>query len=120
MLRWLVLVGLVVCLVLLQRATWLTASSLPKGWHLQEKVTVQKKDNAHLQASNKQLWAEVKSLQNGLGAIQEHARMDLGFVKRGETFYQIVKPPRTGSVSRAEAAESAPASETVEGAPGGI
>lgn len=119
MLRWLVFIGLVVCLVLLQRATWFTASSLPKGWHLAEKVAQQKKDDARLQSSNKQLEAEVKSLQNGLGAVQEHARMDLGFVKRGETYYQIVKPPSAGSAIQARASESVPLPTTAADASAG-
>jgi cell division protein FtsB len=30
-------------------------------------------------------------LQQGLDAIEEHAREDLGMVKKGETFYQVVE-----------------------------
>jgi cell division protein FtsB len=33
----------------------------------------------------------VQDLQQGLDAIEEHAREDLGMVKEGETFYQVVE-----------------------------
>ncbi|MGH8400795.1 MAG: septum formation initiator family protein, partial [Gammaproteobacteria bacterium] len=38
------------------------------------------------------LAAEVKDLKQGQAAIEEQARADLGMIKKGETFYQIVRP----------------------------
>jgi cell division protein FtsB len=32
----------------------------------------------------------VLSLRSGLEAIEEHARNDLGMIKRGETFYLVI------------------------------
>ena len=40
---------------------------------------------------NAALQAEVTDLQQGLDAIEEHAREDLGMIKKGETFYQVVE-----------------------------
>ncbi|MGB5305570.1 MAG: septum formation initiator family protein, partial [Gammaproteobacteria bacterium] len=40
---------------------------------------------------NEALNAEVLDLKQGLDAIEEHAREDLGMVKDGETFYQVVE-----------------------------
>ncbi|HEX5314525.1 MAG TPA: septum formation initiator family protein [Gammaproteobacteria bacterium] len=91
--RWLIILGLAVCLVLLQRALWSTTSSLGHGSELARQVEQLKQENAKLEQGNSRRWAEVKDLKRGGAAIEEHARMDLGFVKKGETFYQIVKAP---------------------------
>jgi cell division protein FtsB len=34
--------------------------------------------------------AEVRDLKQGTGAIEERARNDLGMIKPGEVFYQVV------------------------------
>lgn len=104
LIRWLVLAALLVCFVLLQRGLWFTTSGLPHGWHLGRQLTREQQGNAALKAANAQRWEEVKGLKRGKAAIEEHARMDLGLVKKGETFYQIVKAPAS-----AAAAATAPA-----------
>lgn len=43
-----------------------------------------------LKQRNQQLQAEVDSLKNGLEAIEERARTELGMIKEGETFIQII------------------------------
>lgn len=116
MIRWLALLALLVCFVLLQRGLWLTTSSLPHGWTLAAQVAKQKHENAKLREQNTRRWAEVKDLKKGGGAIEEHARMDLGFVKRGETFYQIVRvPPKTTAPSPATAAATQTPSAATHG-----
>ncbi|WP_290003688.1 septum formation initiator family protein [Faucicola atlantae] len=35
------------------------------------------------------LAADVNDLKNGLEAVEEHARVDLGLIKSGETFVQM-------------------------------
>ena len=95
--RWFVLAALLVCFVLLQRALWLTTSSVGHGSQLAAQVAQAKQANAKLEADNAKRWAEVKDLKRGGPAIEEHARMDLGWVKRNETFYQIVHAPLPAS-----------------------
>ena len=46
---------------------------------------------------NSILLADVKDLKSGLSAIEEHARLDLGLIKRGETFVQLSNAPITYS-----------------------
>jgi cell division protein FtsB len=36
------------------------------------------------------LSAEVDDLKDGVSAVEERARSELGMIRRGETFYQIV------------------------------
>ncbi len=46
---------------------------------------------ARLRERNETLNAQVLDLQQGLDAIEERAREDIGMIKEGETFYQIVE-----------------------------
>ncbi len=43
-----------------------------------------------LKQRNEQLAAEVASLKTGLDAIEERARAELGMIKDGETFIQVI------------------------------
>ncbi len=60
---------------------------------LKEKQAVleaKKAEIEELKKRNQQLQAEVDSLKNGLEAIEERARTELGMIKEGETFIQII------------------------------
>ncbi len=46
--------------------------------------------NAGLKARNEALDAEVRDLKQGLDAIEERARVDLGMIRKDEVFYQVV------------------------------
>lgn len=43
--------------------------------------------------ANSILLADVQDLKSGLSAIEEHARLDLGLIKPGETFMQLSTAP---------------------------
>ena len=51
----------------------------------------QLKKNKELQERNEILQAEVEDLRQGLEAIEERARSEMGMVKPGETFIQIIE-----------------------------
>ena len=70
---------------------WFGDDSLPDVWELHQEVELQRQENIELRERNAALEAEVRDLQQGLDAIEEHAREDLGMVKEGETFYQVVE-----------------------------
>lgn len=57
---------------------------------LHHAINQQQQANANLILRNDSLAAEVTDLKQGNEAIAELARDDLGMVKQGETFYQIV------------------------------
>lgn len=86
------LVGLIlVALVAMQYSLWWGQSGLLEVARLQEKITTQETVNASLSDRNRQLHAEVLDLKQGIAAIEERARHDLGMVKPNETFYQLVE-----------------------------
>ncbi|MGB5427034.1 MAG: cell division protein FtsB [Gammaproteobacteria bacterium] len=75
----------------LQYKLWFGEGSLQDVWELHQEVDFQRQENIDLRERNAALEAEVQDLQQGLDAIEEHAREDLGMVKEGETFYQVVE-----------------------------
>jgi cell division protein FtsB len=82
---------LLLLLLYLQYQLWIGDGSLQDVWELHREVELQRQENIELRERNAALEAEVTDLQQGLDAIEEHAREDLGMVKEGETFYQVVE-----------------------------
>ena len=82
---------LIVLLLVLQYKLWFGDGNMREVWHLQTAIEEQKKENNSLRERNAALEAEVKDLKQGLEAIEERARSELGMIKKGETFYQIIE-----------------------------
>ena len=82
--------------LILQYDLWIGEGSLRTVWHLQQEITEQKKENKKISQRNESLFAEVKDLKKGNAAIEERARNELGMIKKGETYIQVVteKPPQ--------------------------
>src|SRR5688572_16908830 len=83
---------LLIAILLLQFRLWLSDDGAREVRRLEVGVEAQKSENAELKARNDQLAAEVKDLKEGLEAVEERARSDLGMVGSNETFYQVVDP----------------------------
>ena len=81
---------LVFLLLLLQYKLWLGSGNLIEVSRLKDSIAAQKRQNAELLERNKALEAEVMDLKKGQAAVEERARKELGMVKQGETFFQIV------------------------------
>ena len=82
---------LAILLVYLQYRLWLGDGGLLELWNVHQEVEAQRDENARLRERNEALDAQVLDLKQGLDAIEERAREDMGMVKQGETFYQIVE-----------------------------
>ncbi len=78
-------------LINLQYHLWFAQGSYQENHALRQMVEQKRKENAALKTRNDALAAEVADLKQGLSAIEEHARMELGMIKRNEVFYQIVE-----------------------------
>ena len=76
--------------LILQYDLWIGEGSLRTAWLLQEDITTQKKENKKISQRNESLVAEVKDLKKGDAAIEERARNELGMIKKGETYIQVV------------------------------
>jgi cell division protein FtsB len=85
-----ILLGL---LLLVQYPLWLGKGSWLQVWDTQQQLLQQQQINAKLIARNAAMYAEVRDLKQGLGAIEERARNELGMVRKNEIFYQILDAP---------------------------
>lgn len=83
---------LALLILLLQYPLWLGKGSWLKVWELERQVEQQKTANEALAMRNAKLAAEVDDLKQGFDAIEERARFELGMIKRGEVFFQVMEP----------------------------
>jgi cell division protein FtsB len=83
---------LLILLLALEIKLWTGDWSMREVWRLRQRVAEQKQENLKLKQRNEALSAEVQDLKSGNEAIEERARSELGLVKPGETFYQVVEP----------------------------
>ena len=81
---------LVVMLMVLQYRLWVGEGSLEEVHRLHREIAAQKAVLERLERRNRALQAEVSDLKQGLDAIEERARSELGMIRKDETFYQIV------------------------------
>lgn len=75
-------------LIALQCQLWIGEGSLSQVYTLNEEVQNQKTKIETLKERNQVLEAEVHDLKYHLSALEERARIDLGMIRQGETFYQ--------------------------------
>jgi len=82
-------VTLALVFALLQYQLWLSESGIREAWTLAEAVAQTTAENADKSARNAALEAEVDDLKQGLAAVEERARTELGMIGKDETFYLI-------------------------------
>jgi cell division protein FtsB len=75
---------------LLQFKLWFGEGGMRDVWHLKKAIAAQTAENQQLRERNESLAAEVSDLKQGVEAIEERARRELGMIKKGETFFQVV------------------------------
>ncbi|ALD03563.1 MAG: septum formation initiator family protein [Acinetobacter sp.] len=85
-----VLLGLAIILIAgFQYLFWFGEGGFHDHQKLAQKIQQQTEINSELKERNRVLAAEVFDLKNGIEAIEEHARLDLGLIKPHETFVQM-------------------------------
>ncbi|CAH8225914.1 cell division protein FtsB [Vibrio aestuarianus] len=75
---------------LLQYDLWLGKNGIADFRTILDEIEVQQQVNENLQLRNSEMFAEIDDLRQGLDAIEERARHELGMIKEGETFYRLV------------------------------
>ena len=88
--RWLLL-ALLSVLGLLQYRLWFAEGSLAEQRRLERLVEQQIEINNELRERNAVLEREVLELQTGNATVEQRAREQLGLVRKGELFYQVVE-----------------------------
>jgi cell division protein FtsB len=89
---------LLVLLVMLQYRLWLGHGNLIEVRQLEQTLAEKTAENRGLKERNQSLAAEVVDLKHGLEAIEDRARSEMGMIKQGETFFQIVPAAETPPV----------------------
>ncbi|ANS86523.1 cell division protein FtsB [Vibrio scophthalmi] len=74
----------------LQYTLWLGKNGITDFQAVSADIEVQNQVNTNLAVRNNEMFAEIDDLRQGLDAIEERARHELGMVKEGETFYRII------------------------------
>jgi cell division protein FtsB len=89
-----ILAGILAALiVVIQFPLWLGKGGWLRVWELDQQVAAQRAVNTKLEARNAGIAAEVRDLKQGLEAVEERARYELGMVRADEVFFQIVEKP---------------------------
>lgn len=88
----LITLSLAALLILIQYPLWLGKGGWLRVWDLDNQVAAAQKKNSELKARNAMLNSEVHDLREGTGAVEERARYELGMIKDGELFIQILEP----------------------------
>ncbi len=85
-------VALIALIALIQYPLWLGKGSWFRVWEVDSQIKSQRDKNAQLQTRNNILDAEVRDLKQGLDAIEERARSEMGMVKQDEIFFHLLTP----------------------------
>ncbi|MBC7803739.1 MAG: cell division protein FtsB [Candidatus Parcubacteria bacterium] len=84
------LAGILVALIVaIQYPLWLGKGGWLRVWEVDRQLEAQSAKNSGLEGRNGALAADVKDLKQGLDAIEERARYELGMVKSDEVFFQL-------------------------------
>jgi cell division protein FtsB len=90
---------LTVLLVLIQYPLWLGKGGWLRVWDLSRQLDAALEKEQELRLRNEKLAGEVQDLKEGTGAVEERARYELGMVKDGEIFVQVLDGGTKASVT---------------------
>jgi cell division protein FtsB len=94
--------ALLALVVVIQYPMWLGKGGWLRVWELNRQVEAQQETNRQLGVRNAGLDAEVQDLKQGLDAIEERARTELGMIKQDEVFFQIIEKSRSAPGAKSQ------------------
>lgn len=83
---------LMLILSLLGFRFWLSNDSVLQVKKIKQSIIAQQAENMALQQRNAEIKKKIANLKKSPLAIEEQARYELGMIKRGEKYYQVVEP----------------------------
>lgn len=83
--------ALLILVLAIQYPLWLGKGGLLRVWDMERQIDAQRETNSRLQTRNSAMDAEVKDLKQGLEAIEERARNELGMIRNDEVFFQLIE-----------------------------
>ena len=113
----LLLLVLVALAGLIQYPLWMGRGGWLSVWDMQEHVATQRGINEGLRARNVALLAEIDDLRTGTEASEERARAEMGMMRQGELFVQVlaadIKPPELKPTKGTNRTASVPVAKPV-------
>jgi cell division protein FtsB len=93
----------------LQYRLWVGEGSLAEVTALRREILAQGEELERQRTRNRRLQAEVEDLRQGQDALEERARSELGMIKGGEIFLQVIEPqaPASAPVNEGKPSSSA-------------
>lgn len=88
---------MVFILLFLQYRLWYQTGGMRDMWQQKKDLALQVEKNEKMKRVNKELLAQIRRSHGNRDAAEFRARQELGMVKKGETYYQIIR--REGSVN---------------------
>ena len=88
--RNLIITLLLVVLAVLTYRLWLADNGYQEVRRLEQDIEIQAAEVEDKQRRNRALEADVKDLKEGVDAVEERARTELGMTREGETFVQFL------------------------------
>ena len=89
--KWLIILGAIL-LLQLQSRVWIGEGSIMQIARLKKLIQTERLANQRLIDRNDKLDVQVRALKHQSQALEEHARTELGMIKKDETFYLIIDP----------------------------
>jgi cell division protein FtsB len=78
-------------LVFLQYRLWFESGGIIEMMQLKKQLAAEQLQNEQFKKRNQLILLQLQHLQKNQDAIEQRARQELGMIKKGETFYQVVK-----------------------------
>ena len=85
------LVVLTLVFAYLQYVLWFEEDGIFNMMHLKKELTLQMQQNEKLKQKNQELYQQVERLKKDPEVTEGRARGELGMIKKGEKFYQVIK-----------------------------
>jgi cell division protein FtsB len=93
--------ALVALLGVIQYPLWFGKGGWLRVWEVGQQIEAQREGNERLKARNTALDAEVRDLKQGLEAIEERARSELGMIRQDEIFFHLLDGAAPRAVQKA-------------------
>lgn len=88
----LLLLVLVALTAFIQYPLWWGKGGWLRVQQLEQQITARQEEIRALEARNNALMAEVQDLGTGVDAVEERARTEMGMVRDGEVFVELLRP----------------------------
>lgn len=82
---------LFIILGMMQYRLWFQSDGVIDMFRLKKRLAVEQMENEKLKQRNQQILLQVQHLQKNDDAVELRARQELGMIKKGEKFYQVIK-----------------------------